>query len=335
MELIDAAMEGDIAAMEAALGADTSALDFQDPGGQTALHWVALNGHLAATVWLLAQDPPPSLEAVNEGGQTPLMGAAMRDHAEVLQALVGAGACLDACDAEGLTAYAWAATHDSLRCETPGVAAAMAGHANTAAPAPLGRELRGLNDGCHCWRRCVEALTAAGADDLAHHLRAEYEKLPPVTAEKLRRANGTGELLYVGVMGLVYDMAQSANFYGPGGNYEMFAGCDCALSLAKNALEVCAPRRKPCPTPCSNYPASTRHHSYLLTRSLRQIPPPPDAAALAALTVEERCALEGWVGRFQAKYRVVGRLMQAQNPALPAFPWDTAGATTRGAVPKL
>ena len=73
MELIEAAMEGDITSMQAALevGAD---VNYQDPGGQTALHWCALNGHSAATEWVLQQNP--ELEARNEGGQTPLMGAA-------------------------------------------------------------------------------------------------------------------------------------------------------------------------------------------------------------------------------------------------------------------
>eukprot|EP01047_Picozoa_sp_COSAG01_P095057 COSAG01_NODE_25842_length_731_cov_1.610759_1_plen_195_part_01 len=174
MELIDAAMEGDIAAMEAALGADASALDFQDPGGQTALHWVALNGHLAATVWLLARDPPPSLEAVNEGGQTPLMGAAMRDHAEVLQALVGAGACLDACDAEGLTAYAWAATHDSLRCETPGVAAAMV----------MPTQLRLPRSEENCVGLTMAAI--AGADARRHSRRRVLTTWPTTSAPSTR-----------------------------------------------------------------------------------------------------------------------------------------------------
>ena len=75
MALIEASMEGDMAGMQAALdgGAD---VNYQDPGGQTALHWCALNGHSAAVKWLLGLGP--ALEAKNEGGQTPLMAAAFR-----------------------------------------------------------------------------------------------------------------------------------------------------------------------------------------------------------------------------------------------------------------
>ena len=55
----------------------------------------------------------------------------------------------------------------------------------------------------------------------------------------------------------------------------MFAGCDCTLALAQNILET---------------------------------PLPPSYESMLALEVEERCALEGWVARFQHKYPLVGRL---------------------------
>jgi ankyrin repeat protein len=49
---------------------------FQDPGGQTAVFWAAMEGHAEALDWLLEHGAP--VDATNEGGQTALMGAAMR-----------------------------------------------------------------------------------------------------------------------------------------------------------------------------------------------------------------------------------------------------------------
>ena len=46
-----------------------------------------------------------------------------------------------------------------------------------------------------------------------------------------------GDGPYVAVLGAVYDMSTSANFYGPGGNYAMFAGRDATLNLARNSLD--------------------------------------------------------------------------------------------------
>lgn len=48
----------------------------QDPGGQTAVFWAAMEGHAEALDWLLKHGAP--VDAKNEGGQTALMGAAMR-----------------------------------------------------------------------------------------------------------------------------------------------------------------------------------------------------------------------------------------------------------------
>ena len=75
MRLIEAAMDGDVAAMVHAVK-DGAPVGFQDPGGQTALFWAAMEGHSDALEWLLQRGAP--VDAVNEGGQTALMGAAMR-----------------------------------------------------------------------------------------------------------------------------------------------------------------------------------------------------------------------------------------------------------------
>jgi|EP01043_Picozoa_sp_COSAG02_P006802 predicted heme/steroid binding protein len=57
--------------------------------------------------------------------------------------------------------------------------------------------------------------------------------------DELAGHDGGGEAYgpYVAVLGLVYDMSTSANFYGPGGNYAMFAGRDATLNLARNSLD--------------------------------------------------------------------------------------------------
>ena len=68
-------MDGDVASMATAV-ADGASVAFQDPGGQTALFWAAMEGHGEALEWLLEQEAP--VDATNEGGQTALMGAAMR-----------------------------------------------------------------------------------------------------------------------------------------------------------------------------------------------------------------------------------------------------------------
>ena len=75
MRLIEAGMIGDTAEMAAAVEAGAP-VGYQDPGGQTALFWAAMEGHGEALDWLLEREAP--VNAVNEGGQTALMGAAMR-----------------------------------------------------------------------------------------------------------------------------------------------------------------------------------------------------------------------------------------------------------------
>lgn len=76
MDLIEAAMDGDTDEVQAALraGADVT---FRDPGGQTALHWAAIGGDIDK-VRILIGDYDAPVDAANDGGQTPLMGAAMR-----------------------------------------------------------------------------------------------------------------------------------------------------------------------------------------------------------------------------------------------------------------
>jgi membrane-associated progesterone receptor component len=87
--------------------------------------------------------------------------------------------------------------------------------------------------------RAVEALIQAGADTLLHHVGEELLQYPYMELAELAEHDGGGEAdgPYVAVLGIVYDMSASANFYGPGGNYAMFAGRDATLNLARNSLD--------------------------------------------------------------------------------------------------
>ena len=102
----------------------------------------------------------------------------------MLERLVSAGAELDAQDMDGLTAYAWAAGGEATNC--------------------------------------VAALIAAGADPMAHHTSDDLLQLPTMEASELSTHDGSGATgPYVAVLGAVYDMSSSANFYGPGGKHRL------------------------------------------------------------------------------------------------------------------
>ena len=57
MRLIEAGMIGDTAEMAAAVEAGAP-VGYQDPGGQTALFWAAMEGHGEALDWLLEREAP-------------------------------------------------------------------------------------------------------------------------------------------------------------------------------------------------------------------------------------------------------------------------------------
>jgi membrane-associated progesterone receptor component len=100
--------------------------------------------------------------------------------------------------------------------------------------------------------------------------------------EELRKMNGTnGNPVYVAVLGVVYDVSSRASFYGPGGPYHIFAGRDAARALALGSLE-----EKDVEAP---YPK------------------------LDDLQPSEREALNDWIGSYQAKYEVVGRIIPSAN----------------------
>eukprot|EP00382_Lankesteria_abbotti_P004467 CAMPEP_0113846534 /NCGR_PEP_ID=MMETSP0372-20130328/1358_1 /TAXON_ID=340204 /ORGANISM="Lankesteria abbotti" /LENGTH=106 /DNA_ID=CAMNT_0000815683 /DNA_START=46 /DNA_END=366 /DNA_ORIENTATION=+ /assembly_acc=CAM_ASM_000359 len=83
----------------------------------------------------------------------------------------------------------------------------------------------------------------------------------------------SGGLLYVALKGTVYDVAKGREFYGPGKPYNMFAGKDATVALAKMSLQEEDTNR---------------------------------ADFEEVLSEGERKTLASWVTRFDNKYNVVG-----------------------------
>jgi len=96
------------------------------------------------------------------------------------------------------------------------------------------------------------------------------------TKEELTQYDGTqdpdGPIL-LAADGLVFNVYKGRNFYGPGGEYHLFAGRDATRLLAKTIVEEETPKE-----------------------------------AAKPLTMAERAALAAWVFTFKGKYEIVGSL---------------------------
>jgi membrane-associated progesterone receptor component len=106
--------------------------------------------------------------------------------------------------------------------------------------------------------------------------RAYVESKDMWKEEELAEYDGTknedGPILFA-ADGLVFNVWKGRNFYGPGGEYHIFAGRDATRLLARTKVEeeIEEEKRKP-------------------------------------LNLAERAALAGWVYTFKGKYEVVGKL---------------------------
>eukprot|EP01098_Paradermamoeba_levis_P003105 TRINITY_DN1446_c0_g4_i1.p1 TRINITY_DN1446_c0_g4~~TRINITY_DN1446_c0_g4_i1.p1 ORF type:complete len:215 (-),score=52.49 TRINITY_DN1446_c0_g4_i1:229-819(-) len=119
----------------------------------------------------------------------------------------------------------------------------------------------------------------------------------PFTHEELREFNGkNGGLIYLAVKGKVYDVSSRANFYGPGGSYQMFAGRDVTRALAKSSFEE---------VDLAN--PSTEGFSFW-----------------------EKDTLEGWIQSFEMKYEVVGFISPSTSTSSPT---STSTSTSSDSTP--
>jgi ankyrin repeat protein len=98
--LIEAARDGDLDALRAALDADVAA-DAAGPDGATALHWAVYAGDLEAAGLLLDRGADP--RRTSREGATPLSLAAISGDARLIERLLDAGADVDERQAHGET----------------------------------------------------------------------------------------------------------------------------------------------------------------------------------------------------------------------------------------
>lgn len=59
-----------------------------------------------------------------------------------------------------------------------------------------------------------------------------------MTLEQLKEFDGRGSLVYVGILGKVFDVTEGTKFYGKDAEYSFFAGCDASRSYATGKAEM-------------------------------------------------------------------------------------------------
>lgn len=109
-----------------------------------------------------------------------------------------------------------------------------------------------------------------------------------LTERQLQHFDGTrGRPIYIALKGVIYDVSEAPQYYGPGAPYHVFAGRECsrALALVKVARSECNDQ-------------------------------------LADLGDEELNTLEGWVCKFTSKYPIVGQVhKQAKRSIIKFLPF--------------
>ena len=119
----------------------------------------------------------------------------------------------------------------------------------------------------------------------------EEEPDPPrnFTAEQLKYFDGKNDEktkepkpVYLSLNGIVFDVSEGRNFYGPDGPYEQFAGHECGVALAKMSFDA----------------------EFL-----------DDMEGCETLNFGEKSELEGWIEKFTHYrcYPVMGRLVPANK----------------------
>mmetsp|Transcript_3799 Transcript_3799/g.5102 ORF Transcript_3799/g.5102 Transcript_3799/m.5102 type:complete len:239 (-) Transcript_3799:954-1670(-) len=173
-------------------------VDFEDPGGQTALFWAVMRNDKSAATLLVEHGA--IIDKINTTGQTPLMGAALRGHIQMIDLLVSLGAEVNRTDATGLTPWAWAA-------------------------------LNKHEEAC-------QELSKNGADNMLHHkFGSESLPLISMAQLSEWNGEGETGKLCIGCLGLVFDVSEGWSFYGPGGGYSAFAGNDATIALGRHVVD--------------------------------------------------------------------------------------------------
>ncbi|KAH7840937.1 hypothetical protein Vadar_023558 [Vaccinium darrowii] len=97
-----------------------------------------------------------------------------------------------------------------------------------------------------------------------------------LTLQQLKEYDGTNSSkpIYMAVKGRIFDVTAGKSFYGPGGDYAMFAGKDASRALAK------------------------------MSKDQDDV-----IGSLHGLSDKEMGVLNDWEKKFEAKYPVVGRVV--------------------------
>ncbi|KAF7149846.1 hypothetical protein RHSIM_Rhsim02G0216500 [Rhododendron simsii] len=96
-----------------------------------------------------------------------------------------------------------------------------------------------------------------------------------LTLQQLKQYDGTtpSKPIYLAVKGRIFDVTTGKSFYGPGGDYAMFAGKDASRALAKMSKDE-----------------------------------DDVVGSLHGLSDKEMGVLNDWEKKFEAKYPIVGRV---------------------------
>ncbi|KAG5563075.1 hypothetical protein RHMOL_Rhmol02G0269700 [Rhododendron molle] len=96
-----------------------------------------------------------------------------------------------------------------------------------------------------------------------------------LTLQQLKQYDGTNpsKPIYLAVKGRIFDVTTGKSFYGPGGDYAMFAGKDASRALAKMSKDE-----------------------------------DDVVGSLHGLSDKEMGVLNDWEKKFEAKYPIVGRV---------------------------
>lgn len=189
-DLFQAVHDGDDDAVVRALRAGVPA-EAAGEDGTTALYRAAARGRPGAVRLLLAAGADPDRASGADGVELPLCGAAVWGHAEVLQALLEAGARPDLEEDEGVRALTWACRQGHARA----VEALLAAGADPDLPGP-GDEPPLVTAARRGSLSCVRALLGHGARAAAEALAEARRWMRLDVEQELRRglveAHGDG-----------------------------------------------------------------------------------------------------------------------------------------------